>query len=822
MRGQCPSEADLLAFDQGTLPAGAIEAVADHLETCSSCEAALGRLDRGGDPVLALLRKTIPADPTLVLGGPRGSAPAPAATDRWPLLPGYEVLEYIGRGGMGVVYLARQLRLNRRVALKRLQPEDERELARSRTEAEALARLGHPNIVQIHEVLEHEGSVYLVLELVEGGSLADRLEGKPQPSREAARLVEAVARAIHSAHSHGIIHRDLKPANILLEFPAEKAGEFGTPKVTDFGIAKQLSADSGDTREGDVIGTPTYMAPEQADGRLEQIGPATDVYGLGAILYEMLTGRVPLLGETALDTLLLVRTEEPVPPRRLQPKVPRDLETICLKCLEKDSGRRYPSAQELADDLRRCMNHEPIRARAAGRAERLLKWARRRPAVAALTLCLALLTVSAGAGGALYNVRLRRERDRAEQNLVVARGAVEKMLLEVAEEELNTEPRMEEKRRRLLEQALVFYEELLRQQGDDPALRRESAVAQLRVGDILRLLGDHARAEQAYGQAIPRLRALGDDFPSQPEFRRRLADALNFRGEVFRLTSRPAEARADYAAARALQEALAAEFPDSGDYRSDLARTHYNQGILLKDDGEREKAKPEFDEAVALLSPLADQPGARPEPRQHLARAYINRAAVLRADRKAEEARDDCSRAIALLDGLASADPLKPDYRYELAIAHANRGNALAQLRRAEAEKDYRESLRVFGGLAADFPRVPAYRAEQANTWNSLAALLAAKQPDEAEKCWGGARDLLRTLIEDFPQQATYHGDLGMTLSNLGRLHLKQGQPKEAVGCLEDGIRELEIALGPDPARSDYVESLRRARQTLEIARGGK
>ena len=199
----------------------------------------------------------------------------------------------------------------------------------------------------------------------------------------------------------------------------------------------------------------------------------------------MLTGRVPLLGETALDTLLLVRTEEPVPPRRLQPKVPRNLETICLKCLEKDSGRRYPRRSGVGRRSASLPEPRAYPRRAAGRAERLLKWARRRPAVAALTLCLALLTVSAGAGGALYNVRLRRERDRAEQNLVVVRGAVEKMLLEVAEEELNTEPRMEEKRRRLLEQALVFYEELLRQQGDDPALRRETAVAQLRVGDIL-------------------------------------------------------------------------------------------------------------------------------------------------------------------------------------------------------------------------------------------------------------------------------------------------------------------------------------------------
>ena len=275
------------------------------------------------------------------------------------------------------------------------------------------------------------------------------------------------------------------------------------------------------------------------------------------------------------------------------------------------------------------------------------------------------------------------------------------------------------------------------------------------------------------------------------------------------MTSRPAEARADYAAARRFRKhsppnsrilrTIGATWPEPTTTRASSSRRTGNARRRS-----RSSTRPSL---CYRLLPTSRAPVPNTDSTLH---GPTSTEPPSCTDRKAEEARDDCSRAIALLDGLASADPLKPDYRYELAIAHANRGNALAQLRRAEAEKDYRESLRVFGGLAADFPRVPAYRAEQANTWNSLAALLAAKRPDEAEKCWGGARDLLRTLIEDFPQQATYHGDLGMTLSNLGRLHLKQGQPKEAVGCLEDGIRELEIALGPDPARSDYVESLRR------------
>jgi serine/threonine protein kinase len=273
----------------------------------------------------------------------------------------YELLEEVARGGMGVVFRARQLGLNRIVALKmilagRLATEDD--LHRFLMEAEAVARLQHPNIVAVHETGIVEGQHFFSMEFIAGSTLAKRVAEGPLPSRNAARYVRIIARAVHHAHRQGILHRDLKPSNILLDGDDE-------PHVTDFGLAKRLGSDSGHTRTGSILGTPSYMAPEQASGRVKELTPAVDVYGLGAVLYELLTGRPPFRSETPLDTVLQVMETEPVPPQLLNPKVDADLEKICLKCLEKDPARRYPTAEALAEDLQRYLNGEPISARSS-------------------------------------------------------------------------------------------------------------------------------------------------------------------------------------------------------------------------------------------------------------------------------------------------------------------------------------------------------------------------------------------------------------------------------------------------------------------------
>ena len=301
---------------------------------------------------------------------------------------------------MGIVYKARHLRLDRLVALKMIkagagaQPDD---LARFEAEARAVAAIDHPNIIKIFEIGEHDGLPYFSLEFLEGGSLAQRIAGKPQPIEDAARIVETLARAMDVAHRRGIVHRDIKPANVLL------AGD-GTPKIADFGLVKRLEADSGQTGTGSILGSPSYMAPEQTTGA-EKAGPAADQYALGATLYEMLTGRPPFRGSSILDTLDLIRTAEPVAPSQLLPRMPRDLETICLKALQKDPARRYPDVAAMAEDLRRFRAGEPIVARPVSGPERAWRWCRRNPAVAFLLGAVAASLLLGMAGTSYYAIQ---------------------------------------------------------------------------------------------------------------------------------------------------------------------------------------------------------------------------------------------------------------------------------------------------------------------------------------------------------------------------------------------------------------------------------
>jgi eukaryotic-like serine/threonine-protein kinase len=380
-------------------------------EVCRDCPELLGEVRRQWERVRA-----VEAEMDALFPGPDGPPPEDAAfldgETGLPRIEGYDVEAVLGRGGMGVVYRARHRKLNRPVALKMIlagayaSPADR---ARFQQEAVAVAALRHPNVVQVYDSGEAGGRSYFTMEFVEGGTLAQKLVGTPQSADQAAALVATLAEAIQVAHQSGIVHRDLKPANILLT--AE-----GTHKVTDFGLARRLQGGGGLTLTGVPLGTPSYMAPEQGRGHGDVIGPATDVYALGAILYELLTGRPPFRAETAAATLQQALAEDPVPPSRLNRRVPRDLETICLKCLHKEPPRRYASAAALADDLQRYGRGEPIAARPAGRRERLARWVRRHPA-AGLLATLAVLIAAAGTGAwLLYQQQLAARARQAESD----------------------------------------------------------------------------------------------------------------------------------------------------------------------------------------------------------------------------------------------------------------------------------------------------------------------------------------------------------------------------------------------------------------------
>jgi eukaryotic-like serine/threonine-protein kinase len=450
----CPSDESLAHLLADSLAATERDALAQHIETCTSCQQKLAQLTESSeadlwqratrllprsaveDQVLSRLKQTRqlsrPATfnpgetPTLDSALDRFAAPV-TVDFAIPDVPGYEIIGIIGRGGMGVVFKAMQLALHRIVALKMLQnwaDASERELARFRAEADVIARLQHPNIVQIYDVGKAAGRPYFVLEYVAGGNLAQYLSGTPQSARMAAQFIMTLAHAAQAAHGMGVIHRDLKPANILLVARQQDCADDldGTrnptmlvadgellqaiPKIADFGMAKCASADweaqvhRSLTVTGDLLGTPSYMAPEQAAPTGPPVGPAADIYALGAILYELITGRPPFKGESPLDTVLQVLHNEPVSVTDLQPNVPRDLETICLKCLRKEPRRRYQSASELADDLQSFLRGAPIKARPRGTIEKAWRWICDHPApsglvaVGVLTPIVALVILS--------------------------------------------------------------------------------------------------------------------------------------------------------------------------------------------------------------------------------------------------------------------------------------------------------------------------------------------------------------------------------------------------------------------------------------------
>ena len=514
---------------------------------------------------------------------------------------GYEVRRVLGRGGMGVVYEAQQVALGRAVALKLIRTgrfASDAELLRFRNEAEAVAQLDHPQIIPIYEVGQHQGHAFFSMKLIRGTSLDRRLEEFATDWRAAARLVALVAEAIHHAHQRGILHRDLKPANILLD-------ECGVPHVTDFGLAKRLDVDLELTHSNALIGTPSYMAPEQATRARGALSTATDVYGLGTVLYALLTGRAPFAGTTLVETLDMVRSQSPEPPSRLNPRVPRDLEVICQKCLEKQPGRRYASARELADDLARWQNGEPIRARPVHPMVRAGMWCRRNKALAAVAALL-LLALAGGLAGIAWQWRqAHRQLRRAE----VVNELLTRRLLPFASPEVD--PRAQERTvRELLDRAAAQLGGWLDGQPEVEAILRET------IGGSYLALGEYDQAEKHLREAI-RLDAqlLGRNH-------RDTLRATNSWATLLDRTNRGA--LAEPLLRRNLEECRRALGPDDpitldaaerlGSLLAHLGRLDEAEALLRKNvDDRRRVLKPEHDDtlrSIYLLSRLLRHPKA--------------------------------------------------------------------------------------------------------------------------------------------------------------------------------------------------------------------
>ncbi|MFO0908080.1 MAG: protein kinase [Isosphaeraceae bacterium] len=549
----------------------------------------------------------------------------------WPRVPGYEIVGELGRGGMGVVYKARQVRLRRLVALKMVLSgahASADQLERFQTEARSVAQLKHPGIVEIYEISEHDGLPYFSLEFVEGGSLAHLLEGKPQTPVVAARTVEQLARAMATAHDRKILHRDLKPANVLMT-------PDGQPKITDFGLAKELDTDSQQTRTGAIMGTPSYMSPEQAKGENAEIGPHSDQYALGAILYEMLTGRPPFQAAHALETLELVRSQEPVPPTRLQPRIPIDVETICLKALHKESAKRYESCAAMADDLQRFLNNEPIVARPVSRAERAIRWCKRNPKVAALSAASILLTLALitglGVAAALFKAQndelkltTKRANDNANTALTNARTAEERRkqantvadnatklnfnaidaLRKVnlaASEGLNEVPGAQRIRQEVigiasdaLKSALQVQEELIRVRPDtaDPVLlSRTMASVHRNAGLVFQAVGRRQEAIDEFKKMDSIIEDLFKAKPDDDTMKRNLAASKNTLGDFHsRIIGDALGGRDFYLRALALRKDRLAKTPDRDDLKLDVANSLGLVGQAYLDLGDPFKA----------------------------------------------------------------------------------------------------------------------------------------------------------------------------------------------------------------------------------------
>lgn len=782
---------------------------------CASCDA---RFTQATDDTAILVRDPGRETVTYVRSNaPSSAAETAIATSK--RFGNYELLHEIARGGMGVVYKARQTTLNRIVALKMIKAgnlADEEEIQRFQAEAEAAAQLDHPGIVPIYEVGKQNAQHFFSMGFVEGQSLDRKLKDGPLSAKDAANLIKTIAEAVQYAHEHHIVHRDLKPANVLI-------GVDGKPRITDFGLAKRLSGDSGMTATGQVLGTPSYMPPEQAEGRTETIGAAADVYSLGAMLYALLTGRPPFQAANMMETLRQVCHQEPVSPRDLNASVDKDQETICLKCLEKDPAKRYASAGELAEDLTRYLARKPIFARPIGKPARMLRWCRRNPTGATVVGLLAILAF-AGTGVALYQTEMNyrmaelnhqkdealieatEQRENAEESFKISRESdrkkgialVEKhkALLEaeaafdgyvktVKNAKLLKDPRFKGLLKVLLNDALVHYQRFVDAHQDerDPVMRARLAKALYGIGIISAEKGSQDEAIRAFQQAVKIREQLVREDPTVTDHKRLLAVTHNNLGIMYNSTGKRADALTAYRQSLTIWEQVVQEEPTVAKYQSEMARAHNSLGALYAETGKPTEALAAYRTALTIWERLARENPTDTEYQNLQVLSQNNIGHVYRSTGNPSQALATFRQVLKIRQRLTFENPADTDYQSDLATSYNNLGLIYNATRRpADAMNAFRQALKIRERLARENPVVTKYQSELAGSHTNIGIVDSAiGKPVEALAKFQQALKIRKRLALEYPTVTEYQSGLATGHNNIGALYSTIGKRAEAI-----------------------------------------
>jgi len=718
----------------------------------------------------------------------------------------YRLLETIGQGAMGVVYRARQRSLNRTVALKMIRAgrfSTPGEIERFAREAEAAASLTHPGIVQVYEIGEQEGHHYYTMALIEGESLANHLKNANGPLEPnlAAELIHQVAAAVQYAHEHGVVHRDLKPANILLD-------KEGQPRVVDFGLAKQMETESGLTVTGQILGTPSFMSPEQAAGETVKTGASADIYSLGAVLYVMLTGRPPFSAAGIAETLRQVQHDEPVRPRQLNSALPKDLETICLKCLSKEPARRYESARDMADELHRFLSDRPILARPVGSLTTAVRWCRRNPLAASFATFVAIFVPVVILALALMNLRLAQESQRAlfesqmaDRSFRAAKAAVDEQFTLVSEETLLDRPGLQPLRRQLLLGSQKYYQEFLSARGDDPDLRAEVALINFRLGVMTAMLGggDDQNAYTEANRYFDIARHIYERLPNQ-ESPRVLAGLGNVWTRVGQIHNK------------------LHEYPQERDaFRTALKIRSQLVEVEANVENQRQLANAEMNFGQSLVRRDADTQGnPLNADREHLQRAQSIRERLLTQEpNNANVIRDTAKGHILIADSLADDQTVEIERNLTSAIHLLN---ALANLDDPTLEDTFLRAViaKRLGGLVADTASNADALSRARDYFEQALKILNPLTADNPQ-----VTDYLSATAATYYESALVCQDLGETLEAQQRLHvalkllgplIKGNNPDDILHCAGAHMILAELE---SPESQSASEHLRAARALL-------